>query len=127
MFFLTIEDTFASAHQLRNYKGKCENLHGHNWKVVLKVKGNFLNESDLVIDFNDLKKILKTILQDLDHQNLNKISPFDKKNPSSENISLYIFERAEELLAKIDPKVMVDSVTVWESERSRCTYRKENN
>jgi len=84
MYRLEVEDHFSSAHQLRGYKGKCENLHGHNWKVVLSVQGEVLDNLGLLIDFTEIKEILKGILGDLDHKNLNDTLPFDSTNPSSE-------------------------------------------
>lgn len=122
MYILTIEDYFSSAHQLREYKGKCENLHGHNWKVVLQVKGEKLNSLGLLIDFTELKKILKNILSYLDHKNLNELEPFDTINPSSENIARYLYDSISDELAAENPDVAVDSVTVWESATSRCTF-----
>lgn len=122
MYVLTIEDHFASAHQLRGYRGKCENIHGHNWKVVMSVKGDRLNDIGLLIDFQDLKAILKTITNYLDHKNINEIEPFDRINPSSENIAEYIAGRAQEELGRTGLDIAVDSVTVWESETSRCTF-----
>jgi 6-pyruvoyltetrahydropterin/6-carboxytetrahydropterin synthase len=122
MYILTVEDTFASAHQLRGYKGKCENIHGHNWKVVLSVKGKKLNNIGLLIDFHELKNILKKITDMLDHKNINEIPPFDKINPSSELIAEFIYSKTAEELNRIRDHIQVESVTVWESGISRCTY-----
>jgi len=122
MFVLTIEDYFASAHQLRGYKGKCENIHGHNWRVILSVKGEVLNDIGLLIDFNDLKDILKKITGYLDHKNLNDIEPFTAINPSSENIAEFIAARAQEEISRINPGLLVESITIWESNTSRCTF-----
>lgn len=122
MYLLTIEDHFASAHQLRGYRGKCENIHGHNWKVVLNVQGEKLNEIGLLIDFNDLKTVLKRITNLLDHKNLNEVEPFNIINPSSENIAEYIALEAQKEILEINPDLNVESVTVWESDTSRCTY-----
>ena len=122
MYVLTIEDHFASTHQIRGYKGKCENIHGHNWKVVLNVKGDKLNEIGLLIDFQDLKAILKKICGELDHINVNEKEPFDRINPSSENIAEYIAGRAQKEIDRTAPGLAVDSVTVWESDTSRCTF-----
>lgn len=122
MYILTVEDTFASAHQLRGYKGKCENIHGHNWKVVLKIKGSKLNNIGLLIDFHDLKDILKSITGLLDHKNINEVPPFDEINPSSELIAKFICGKTAEELKKHGDHIQVDSVTVWESATSRCTY-----
>ncbi len=124
MYYLTIEDHFSSAHQLRGYKGKCENLHGHNWRVVLTVRGEKLNDIGILIDFHDLKKYLKIIMNDLDHINLNDLVPFDRVNPSSENISSWIFSRISVLLKENGfTDIIADAVTVYESDTSRCTYR----
>ena len=122
MYILTVEDTFASAHQLRGYKGKCENIHGHNWKVVLSIKGTRLNNIGLLIDFHDIKNILKKITDQLDHKNINEVPPFDKINPSSELIAKFISDKTAEELKKQNDHIQIDSVTVWESATSRCTY-----
>ena len=124
MFHLTIEDHFSSAHQLRGYKGKCENLHGHNWKVILTVKGDKLNGIGILIDFHDMKAVLKEALADLDHVNINEHPSFTAQNPSSENLARYIFEKVGALLSgRGFADIMMDEVTVYESETSRCTYR----
>jgi 6-pyruvoyltetrahydropterin/6-carboxytetrahydropterin synthase len=123
MYRLTIEGSFSSAHQLRGYKGKCENLHGHNWKVVVTVQGETLNNIGILVDFHDLKRMLRDCLDELDHINMNEHEAFITQNPSSENISRYIYQDIERRLS--DEKitgVTVDSCTVYESETSRCTY-----
>ncbi len=122
MYILTVEDHFSSAHQLKGYKGKCENLHGHNWKIVLSVKGSMLNDIGILIDFNDMKNALRSVIQDLDHRNLNDLDYFSENNPSSENIARYIAEKLIIKLAEINKSLSIDSVTVWESDNSRCTY-----
>jgi len=122
MYILTVEDVFASAHQLRGYKGKCEKLHGHNWKVVVEAQGDNLNDIGLLIDFHELKKILKGILDNLDHTNLNETAPFDAINPSSENICKYIYDKISDEFKSCNYNAKIKSVTVWESATSRCTY-----
>ncbi len=123
MYVLTVEDIFSSAHQLLGYKGKCENLHGHNWRVVLSVRGSSLDERGLLLDFNDLKSMLKKITGELDHRNLNELPPFRKHNPSSENIARHIAERMrDELVASGESDIILESVTIWESDTARCTY-----
>jgi len=122
MYTLTVEDCFSSAHQLRGYRGKCENLHGHNWRVVLSVQGNTLDETGMLIDFHVLRNMLKTTVDYLDHKNINDLSPFDTINPSSENLALYISNSISEELKKEHSGISVESVTVWESDTSRCTY-----
>jgi len=123
MYVLTVEDGFSSAHQLLGYRGKCENLHGHNWRVVLSVRGSTLDERGLLLDFNDLKSILKRVTGELDHKNLNELAPFRSSNPSSENIARHIAERVHnELAARVGSDAVLESVTVWESETARCTF-----
>lgn len=122
MYILTVEDKFSSAHQLRGYKGKCENIHGHNWKVVLSVSGKKLNNIGLLIDFNDLKSMLKKVTDMLDHKNINEVEPFGELNPSSENIAKFISDKIQFELAESFSGITVDSVTVWESDTSRCCY-----
>lgn len=119
MFELTIETDFASAHQLRGYKGKCENMHGHNWKVQATVTSDKLNNIDIAIDFGDLRKITNDIIAPLDHTCLNTIFPFTEINPSSENISKWIYES---LKKRLPEGINVASVTVWESETASATY-----
>jgi 6-pyruvoyltetrahydropterin/6-carboxytetrahydropterin synthase len=120
MFELMIETQFSAAHQLRCYKGKCENLHGHNWKIQVYVLSEKLNEIDLAIDFHDLKKIAGEIIAPLDHSFLNDIFPFTEKNPSSENIAKWLYDSLKKRLGGDD--VDLSAVTVWESETASATY-----
>jgi 6-pyruvoyltetrahydropterin/6-carboxytetrahydropterin synthase len=122
LYHISVEDSFAAAHQLNGYKGKCENLHGHNWKVRLCVNGKKLNEIGLLMDFHVLKDILRETISELDHVCLNGIEYFKDNNPSSENIARFLSDRAAMLLKKISDCVDVESVTVWESATSRCVY-----
>ncbi len=123
MYYLTVEDKFSSAHQLNGYKGKCENLHGHNWRVIATIKGIELNSIGLLMDFNDLKKYLKEILNGLDHTLINQIPYFMEINPSSENIAKYIFDKLNNDFQNDGIKnAAVDSITVYESDTSRCLY-----
>ena len=122
MYTLTIEETFASAHQLRGYKGKCENMHGHTWKAELSVTGDELNDIGLLIDFQDIKAVLREITSLLDHSNINEIPPFDTINPSSENLAKFFYEEAEKRFKIKAPQIRICSATVWESATSRCTY-----
>lgn len=118
-YCIVVEDDFSSAHALRGYKGKCENLHGHNWKVKVSVAGKKLDKLGMLMDFDDLKKDIMIILAGLDHKDLNKISPFDKINPTAENIAAYIFKAVEADIKKKGIKnVRVNEVKVWESETS---------
>jgi len=120
MYELSVEVGFAAAHQLRGYKGKCENMHGHNWRVQVSVAAERLNDIDIAIDFHDLKKIAAEVVAPLDHTYLNDIFPFTEKNPSSENIAKWIFDT---LKKKINTdSIRVGAVTVWESENASASY-----
>jgi 6-pyruvoyltetrahydropterin/6-carboxytetrahydropterin synthase len=120
MYELSIETSFASAHQLRGYKGKCEKLHGHNWKVQVSVTAERLNEIDLAMDFHDLKRIAGEVVSPLDHALLNDIFPFTEKNPSSENIAKWIYESIKKRIN--DDNIRVSAVTVWESDTASASY-----
>ena len=120
MYQVSIETHFSAAHRLRNYKGLCENLHGHNWKVEATVCSEKLDDAGMVIDFNILKQKTKAIVDVLDHQYLNEIDPFKETNPSSENVAAYIFSRLS-LALKKDPVKLI-SVSVWESDKSKATF-----
>jgi 6-pyruvoyltetrahydropterin/6-carboxytetrahydropterin synthase len=121
MFKLKVQDYFSSAHYLKDYKGPCEKIHGHNWKVELIVEGSELNSTDILIDFSILKKILKEVLSELDHKLLNEIPYFKNINPSSERLAEYIFKKVREKLSSY-PKVKVKEVTVFETEKAGATY-----
>lgn len=120
MYELTVETSFSAAHQIRGYKGKCENVHGHNWKVHVHVSSQSLDEIDLVMDFGELKRMAKEIVAQLDHCFLNDVFPFTEINPSSENIAKWIFDSLKKKIK--DESIRVAAVTVWESESSSCTY-----
>ncbi len=120
MYELMIETHFAAAHQLRGYKGLCEKLHGHNWRVQVTVASDKLNDIGIVVDFHDLKEALNETVSTLDHSFLNDLFPFTEKNPSSENIARWIYES---LKNKADDETYdISSVTVWESETASATY-----
>lgn len=119
---LTVRSNFSSAHALRNYKGKCENLHGHNYGVEVVVEGVTLTQDTaLLMDFSDLKKVLKEVISKIDHCNLNEVPPFDKINPSSENLSRYLWQQIKPYL-ETHP-VRLYSVTVSEKDEQSATYR----
>lgn len=122
MYKLMVETDFSAAHQLRGYKGKCENLHGHNWKVQVSVISEVLNEIELVIDFHELKEITREIVSNLDHKIINNVYPFMEKNPSSENIAKWIYDSLKEKLKVKYDHIEVSSVTVWESSTASATY-----
>jgi 6-pyruvoyltetrahydropterin/6-carboxytetrahydropterin synthase len=122
MFEVTVEEVFAAGHALRNYKGKCENVHGHNYRVQVALEGNELDATGLLVDFADVKRILHGIIDRLDHRFLNDMAPFDVLNPSAENIAKYIFEELHGGLGENSP-ARVASVKLWETDTCSATYR----
>ncbi len=120
MYQISIELDFDAAHALRGYKGKCEMLHGHRFVVVAKIKASALNDIGIAYDFADLKKHVREIIGRFDHVCLNDISPFDKINPSSENIASTVYNELKPKLA--GSPVSLTAVEVWESPQSRVTY-----
>jgi 6-pyruvoyltetrahydropterin/6-carboxytetrahydropterin synthase len=119
MFRLRVYDYFSSAHFLNGYQGKCESLHGHNWKVEAEVEGRTLDKVGMLIDFKLLRELLKEILGELDHRLLNDLEVFKNSNPSAELIAKYVYD---ELQIKFPSEITVSSVSVWESERSQAIY-----
>ena len=120
MYQISIKSNFSAAHNLRDYKGKCENLHGHNWNVEVSVESDILNKEGMVVDFIELKRIVKDLLDNLDHKYINEIEPFDKLNPTSENLSCYIFKGISDKLK--ESSIIVKRVDVWETKSSRASY-----
>ena len=121
-YFVTRETSFSAAHLLRNYQGECSKLHGHNWRVQVTVKACELDELGMVIDFKALDTMIKSVIEWLDHRFINEVAPFDKLNPTSENLALYIFS---ELSKKLNNEIRsVFEVKVWETEKSCATVRK---
>ena len=118
-----IKTSFAAAHNLINYQGDCENLHGHNWLVEVTVTARELDEAGLGIDFKILKKETKGLLGELDHKYLNDLDPFKNTSPSSENISCYLFERLSQNLN--NDNITVERVNVWESENACASYTRD--
>jgi 6-pyruvoyltetrahydropterin/6-carboxytetrahydropterin synthase len=117
---LYIQAEVSAAHNLRAYKGKCERLHGHNWRVDLRLAGDTLNDEGMLLDFVEAKRILREVLEPYDHAYLNEVPPFDRLNPSSENLARII---AEEVARRLPPHVRVAAVTTWESHRCAATYK----
>jgi len=120
MYELMVETHFAAAHQLRGYKGKCENLHGHNWRVQVVINAEKLNEIGLAIDFHEFKSTISEFILSLDHSLLNEIFPFTELNPSSENIAKWLYDSINKKIT--NDNINVFSVTVWESETASATY-----
>ncbi len=122
MYTICVEDWFAAAHYLRNYHGKCENPHGHNYRVKVYVSGKKLDKGGMLIDFSILKKFLKSVLETLDHHDLNTTPYFAEKEPSAENISRYIFDSLKALLPS---GVHMAGVEVFETEKNSVLYQED--
>jgi 6-pyruvoyltetrahydropterin/6-carboxytetrahydropterin synthase len=122
MFEVMIERNFSSAHQLRGYQGKCENLHGHNYKIEIYARGRELDNIGLLVDFGELKTAADEVVQYLDHRNINELPPFDVElNPSAENLARYILERVASRVG--DERVKVYKVRCFETPTSVATYQ----
>jgi 6-pyruvoyltetrahydropterin/6-carboxytetrahydropterin synthase len=122
MFEVTVEQDFASAHALRNYKGSCENVHGHNWKAQVVIEGQKLDEAGMLIDFLDVKSMMDAIVARLDHKFLNDVPPFDVKNPSAENLAEHFYEKLSQGIQGLGG-VRVKEVKIWETAIQSATYR----
>lgn len=129
-FEVRVEADFSAAHFIKNYNGKCENLHGHNYKVFAHIKGSFLDEGGMLFDFSKIKKVLRDVCKMLDHTNLNEIEYF-KQNPSAERIAMFIFEKIIELMKKQNEDLSYSkncknpflfAVDVFETQTSRARY-----
>jgi 6-pyruvoyltetrahydropterin/6-carboxytetrahydropterin synthase len=123
MYEVSVDETFAAAHNLRGYKGKCENLHGHNYKVRVTLSGKEVDSVGLLYDFVHLKQVIQSVIRSLDHKYLNELPPFDVLNPSAENIARYIYDQAAKQLQQAPNGAGVSSITVWESDVTAATYR----
>lgn len=121
MFEISVDYSFSAGHALRGYKGKCENVHGHNYKVQVTVAGERLNSAGLLMDFVELRAAIKALVERIDHRFLNDLPPFDQLNPSAENLAKYF---CEELGPQVDKQGLhVRAVSVWETDTSSATYR----
>ena len=121
MFEVTIEETFAAGHALRNYKGKCENVHGHNYRCQVTMAGEQLDDIGLLVDFVELKRVVHVVLDRMDHQWLNEFPPFDRLNPSAENMAKFIYDEVSAGLGNSNARV--SGVRLWETDTASATYR----
>ena len=123
MFEVTVEDTFAAGHYLRNYKGKCENPHGHNYRVRVTLAGRELDKAGLLLDFKDLREVMKPVVDRLDHQMMNELEPFTTLNPSAENLAKYFYDETNgRLKTQTNGRVFVKTVTIYETDETTATY-----
>ena len=124
MFEIIRERTFSASHQLRNYKGRCERLHGHNWRVRVCVAAKEVNASGMVIDFHELDEMMAKAIDPFDHRHLNDTVHFAKENPSAENIARAVGDAVKAQIK--DPKIAVRYCDVFENDLSRARYIPDN-
>ena len=123
MFEVTVEDTFAAGHYLRNYKGKCENPHGHNYKVQVTLQAAELDHAGLLLDFKDLKLVMKHVIDRLDHKMINEVPPFTEINPSAENLAQYFYQESNERLKGLTAgRVRISRVVMYETDTTAASY-----
>ena len=122
MFHVSVEETFSAGHALRGYKGKCENPHGHNYRVRVSVEGEQLDSIGLLYDFVHLKRILRDLIAGVDHKFLNDQAPFDAMNPSAENIAKFFYDEASRQMQQTANGPRITSITVWETDETSATY-----
>lgn len=122
MFEVTVLQTFAAGHSLRNYHGKCENVHGHNYRVEVTFQGERLDETGLLVDFLEVKALMNKVIDYLDHQYINDLKPFDELNPSAENLAKYFHDEIRAGLGQENP-VEIAEVKIWETDITSAAYR----
>jgi 6-pyruvoyltetrahydropterin/6-carboxytetrahydropterin synthase len=123
MYEVTVERGFSSGHFLRNYKGKCENPHGHNYKVRITLRGEKLDHAGLLLDFKDLKQVMRPVIDRIDHQMLNDVAPFTEINPSAENLARFFFDETNKQLNEMTGgRVSVKDCTIYETDTTTATY-----
>ena len=123
MFQVSVEESFSAGHALRGYKGKCENLHGHNYKVRVTLEGTELDSVGLLCDFVHLKQVIRDVIRSLDHQFLNDLEPFRSVNPSAENLAKYFYDESARQVAALPVRTRITDITVWETDTTSASYR----
>jgi 6-pyruvoyltetrahydropterin/6-carboxytetrahydropterin synthase len=122
MFQVSVEETFSAGHALRGYKGKCENVHGHNYRVQISLEGPELDSIGLLVDFTHLKQVLREVIKRLDHQFINELEPFITVNPSAENMAKYFYEEVSKGLQQLPPGAKIKEVVMWETDTACAKY-----
>jgi 6-pyruvoyltetrahydropterin/6-carboxytetrahydropterin synthase len=122
MFQVSVDESFSAGHALRGYKGKCENVHGHNYKVRIVLEGPGLDSVGLLHDFTNLKRILRGIVGGVDHKFLNDQAPFDAINPSAENLAKFFYDETSRQMDAMPGGARIARVTVWETDTTSATY-----
>ena len=123
MFQVSVDETFSAGHALRRYKGKCENVHGHNYKVRVTLEGAELDSIGLLYDFTHLKQVIRDVTRGVDHRFLNDQEPFDVINPSAENIAKYFYDETTRQMNAAANGARITSITIWETDTTSATYR----
>ncbi len=118
MFEVSVDETFAAGHALRGYHGKCENVHGHNYRVRVTLQGEQLDDAGLLVDFVELKRVLRALIERLDHTFLNDVPPFDRLNPTAENLARYFYDEMAPQLP-----VRLSEIKIWETDTATAAYR----
>lgn len=122
MFEVSVDETFAAGHALRGYKGKCENVHGHNYKVRIVLEGSQLDSIGLLYDFTHLKRVIREIVAGVDHVFLNDRPPFDTINPSAENLAKFFYDETSLRMTAMPEGARIARVTIWETDTTSATY-----
>jgi 6-pyruvoyltetrahydropterin/6-carboxytetrahydropterin synthase len=122
MFQVSVDETFSSGHALRGYKGKCENPHGHNYKVRVTLEGPQLDSIGLLYDFTHLKRVIRDIVGVVDHKFLNDLAPFDVINPSAENLAKYFYDETMRQMNAMPDGARISCITIWETDATSATY-----
>jgi len=123
MFQVSVEETFSSGHALRGYKGKCENVHGHNYRVQVTLEGPQLDSIGLLVDFTQVKQVVREIVKRLDHQFINDLEPFTVVNPSAENMAKYFYDEVSRQLKDLPLGARITDIVVWETDTTSAQYR----
>jgi 6-pyruvoyltetrahydropterin/6-carboxytetrahydropterin synthase len=122
MFQVSLDETFSAGHALRGYKGKCENVHGHNYKVRVTLEGPELDSIGLLYDFTHLKRAIREVTNAVDHKFLNDLAPFDVINPSAENLAKYFYDETTRQMNAMPDGARITSITIWETDTTSATY-----
>lgn len=122
MYTIAYRTHFSASHHVRDYPGKCKNLHGHNWKIKVEVRTKRKDEIGISVDFKQLKKIVKPVIDRFDHKYLNDLDHFKKKNPTAENIAEFLYQEIDNRLPE---NVKMHKITVWETDKYSVTYQEE--
>ncbi|NOX88703.1 MAG: 6-carboxytetrahydropterin synthase QueD [Calditrichaeota bacterium] len=119
MYKLAIETMISASHFLSDYRGPCQRIHGHNWKIQVEITGDQLNKTGMVIDFKDLSDLTWSVVGKYDHQSLNELPPFDRMNPTAENMARYFFKEIDKILPA---GVKMRAIRLWETDKYMVEY-----